>query len=64
MTLAEQLVSQTQKIATALEELTRKGLPESLIILYVQKKTRLPQRDVKAVFDALRDFNKQIKVNP
>jgi hypothetical protein len=58
------MVSQLSKISNALEQLTKMGLPESLVILYVQKKTHLSQRDVKAVFDALRDFSKIIKVNP
>jgi len=38
------------------------GLPQDLIILYVQKKTRLAKRDIKAVFEALQDFQKEIKV--
>lgn len=63
-TVAEAMVSQLSKISNALEQLTKMGLPESLVILYVQKKTHLSQRDVKAVFDALRDFSKIIKVNP
>jgi hypothetical protein len=57
------MVTQLQKISSALDGLTKTGLPESLIILYIQKKTHLAQRDIKAVFDALRDFNKTIKVN-
>lgn len=60
-TVAENLVAQVAKISQALDQLTRMGLPESIVILYVQKKTRLPQRDIKAVFDALKDFNKVVK---
>jgi hypothetical protein len=61
-TVAEAMITQMQKISGALDTITKMGLPESLIILYVQKKTHLSQKDIKAVFDALRDFNKQIKL--
>lgn len=63
-TVAQEMVNQMQRISSALDQLTKMGLPESLVILYIQKKTRLSQRDIKAVFDALKDFNKTIKVNP
>jgi len=62
-TVAEVMVEQLMKIANALEELRKTGLPESLVIMYVQKKTRLPKRDVVAVFEALKDFKKEIKVH-
>lgn len=60
-TVAEVMVEQLMKIANALEELRKVGLPESLVIMYVQKKTRLPKRDVVAVFEALKDFKKEIR---
>lgn len=60
--MAEVMVEQVTKIANALNYLEKVGLPKDIIVLYVQKKTRLAKRDVIAVFDALRDFQKQIKV--
>jgi len=61
-TVAEALIEQTMKIANALEELRKLGLPKELIVLYIQKKTRLPKRDIQAVLDALQDFQKQVKI--
>ena len=61
-TVAEIMVEQLTKIASALDYLQRVGLPRDIIILYIQKKTRLSQRDIIAVLDALKEFQKQIKV--
>lgn len=60
-TVAETMVEQLDKISAALTELRNKGLPESLILAYVQKKTKLSQRDILLVFDALKDLNKELK---
>jgi len=61
-TVAEVMLEQCGKIASALDQLQKVGLPRDIIILCIQKKTRLPQRDIIAVLDALKDFQKQIKV--
>ncbi|MCD6402400.1 hypothetical protein J7L36_00895 [bacterium] len=61
-TVAEALIEQTMKIANALEELTKMGLPKDLIVLYIQKKTRLPKRDINAILEALQDFKKEVKI--
>jgi len=61
-TVAEIMVEQLTKIASALDYLQKVGLPRDIIILYIQKRTRLPQRDIIAVLDALKEFQKQIKV--
>jgi len=61
-TVAEIMVEQLTKIASALDYLQKVGLPRDIIILYIQKKTRLPQRDIIAVLDALKEFQKQIRV--
>jgi len=61
-TVAEVMVEQLTKIASALDYLQKVGLPRDIIILYIQKKTRLSQRDIIAVLDALKEFQKQIKV--
>lgn len=60
-TVAETMVEQLDRISSALTELRNKGLPESLILAYVQKKTKLSQRDILTVFDALKDLNKELK---
>lgn len=60
-TVAEQMVSSLQKISSALDELKSKGLPETLIFAYLQKKTHLSQRDIRLVLDGLRDLNREIK---
>jgi len=61
-TVAEIMVEQLTKIASALDYLQKVGLPRDIIILYIQKRTRLPQRDIIAVLDALKEFQKQIRV--
>jgi len=61
-TVAEIMVEQLTKIASALDYLQKVGLPRDIIILYIQKKTRLSQRDIIAVLDALKEFQKQIRV--
>jgi len=61
-TVAEVMVEQLTKIASALDYLQKIGLPRDIIILYIQKRTRLPQRDIIAVLDALKEFQKQIRV--
>jgi hypothetical protein len=60
-TVAETMVEQLDKISSALTELRNKGLPESLILAYVQKKTKLSQRDILVVFDALKELNRELK---
>ncbi len=57
-TVAEVMAENLQKIADALDELTKVPLPRELIILYVQKKTRLNKKDIEAVFDAIKELNK------
>lgn len=61
-TVAEVLVEQVTKIAGALDSLQKLGLPRDIIVLYIQKKTRLSQRDIIAVLDALKDFQRQIRL--
>src|SRR5881296_394952 len=60
-TVAEKMIGDLEKINRALQELSVKGLPMSFILLYVNKKTRLPQRDIENVFQALRDLNREIQ---
>lgn len=50
---AEIMVEQLDKIANALQELLAMPLPKELIMLYVQKRTRLAKRDIEAVFNAI-----------
>jgi len=60
-TVGEELLEQIKKISDALEVLISKGLPESLLIVWIHKKTRLPQRDIKAVLEALKEINKEFQ---
>lgn len=60
-TYAEIMVSQLSKISDALNELRSLPLPKELIMLYVQKRTKLPKRDIDAVFDAIEELNKKVK---
>jgi hypothetical protein len=60
-TVAEKMLGDLEKINKALTELQIKGLPMSFILMYVNKKTRLPQRDIENVFQALRDLNREVQ---
>ena len=60
-TYAEIMVAQLSKISDALNELRSLPLPKELIMLYVQKRTKLPKRDINAVFDAIEELNKKVK---
>lgn len=60
-TYAEIMASNLQKIADSLNELLSMPLPKELILLYVQKRTRLPKKDIEAVFDAIEELNKKVK---
>lgn len=59
-TYAEVMVGQLTKIADALNELRATPLPRELILLYVQKRTRLAKRDIEAVFNAIKELNKKV----
>lgn len=60
-TYAEIMVSQLSKISDALNELRALPLPKELIMLYVQKRTKLAKRDITAVFDAIEELNQKVK---
>lgn len=60
-TVAQEMVSQMQKISTALDELRKSGLPMSIIMAYLQKRTKLSQHDIKLVLDALGELNKELE---
>jgi hypothetical protein len=36
-------------------------LPKELIMLYVQKRTRLSKKDIEAVFESIEELNKKVK---
>jgi hypothetical protein len=63
-TLADKMLSDLEKINKAVEELRVKGLPMSFVLMYVNKKTRIPTRDIQAIFDALRELNREIQPKP
>lgn len=60
-TYAEEMAENLGKIADALAKLQALPLPRELIILYVQKRTRLGRRDIEAVFNAVDELNKKVK---
>ena len=60
-TYAQIMASNLEKIASALEQLLQIPLPRELIIMYVQKRTRLGKKDVELVFDAIQELNQKVK---
>ena len=62
-TYAEIMANNLSKIEDALNELRSIPLPRELILLYVQKRTRLPKKDIIAVFDAIDELNQKVKKN-
>jgi hypothetical protein len=59
-TYADIMAKNLDKIATALAELQATPLPNELILLYVQKRTRLPKKDIEAVFTAIKELNQKV----
>jgi hypothetical protein len=57
-TTGEEMLDQVRKISEALDFLLKKGLPESLLTLWIHKKTHISQTDIKAVLDALKSVSK------
>jgi len=60
-TVAEKMLSELEKLNLAFEELRTKGLPMSFILIYLQKRTHLNQKDIQAVLDGLRELNRDIQ---
>lgn len=60
-TYADIMAKNLEKIANALTELQATPLPNELIMLYVQKRTRLPKKDIQAVFDAIKELNQKVE---
>ena len=59
--MAEIMTEELTKISNSLENLRKIGLPESLVIMYVNRKTKVGVKKIKAIFEAIRDFERQIK---
>jgi len=57
----EKLVDLFTKISEALEELREKGIPNRLLVLYIQDKTKLAKRDILKVLDAIIDFKNEFQ---
>lgn len=55
-TVGDELLEQIRKISEAMTSLKEKGMPEAVIILWLQKKTHLSQTDIKSVLNALREI--------
>ena len=61
-TMAEIMIEELTKISTSLQNLKKIGLPESLVVMYVNRKTKVGVKKIKAIFEAIRDFERQIKL--
>lgn len=59
LTVGDELVNQVQRIASAMEELKTKGLPRDILILWIQKKTKLSRANIMMVLDALSSIKKE-----
>jgi len=59
MTVGDELVNQVKRMADAMQELKDKGLPRDILILWIQKKTKLAQKDIIMVLDALASIKKE-----
>ena len=59
--VADQMVSDLGRIANSLDELKVKGLPMAVIFAYLQKRTHLPQKDIRAVLDGLAELSREFK---
>jgi hypothetical protein len=59
---AEVMATELKKISEALQTLNSQPIPRELIILYVQRRTRLAKRDIEAVFNAVDELNKKTAV--
>ncbi|MEM2567312.1 MAG: hypothetical protein QXH20_02430 [Candidatus Bathyarchaeia archaeon] len=60
-TVGEALLDQISKISDALTKLQQQGLPKELLVLWIHKKTRLPQREIRAILEALQEINKEFQ---
>lgn len=60
-TVAQKMLTALQQIDKALSELKAGGLPETLVMAYIQKRTKLSQRDIRLVLDALKEMNREMK---
>ena len=60
-TVGEEMLDNIRKISEAMDQLTRAGLPEPLLIMWIQRKTHVKQADIKAVLDALKGINKEFQ---
>jgi uncharacterized protein YcgL (UPF0745 family) len=55
-TVGDELLDEIRKISEAMVSLKQRGMPEAVIVLWIQKKTRMNQTDIKKVLDALREI--------
>jgi len=59
-TVAETMVDELTKIRASLERLERIGISRDLMAIYINKKTRVSMRDIKAVLESQEDFVKSL----
>ena len=63
-TVAESMLDDLNRINRSLDELKTKGLPMSFILIYLNKRTHLPQKQIQSVLDGLRELNREVQPRP
>jgi len=59
-TVAETMVDELTQIRASLERLELIGISRDLMAIYINKKTRVSMRDIKAVLESQEDFVKSL----
>jgi len=59
-TVAETMVDEMTQIRASLERLERIVISKELMAIYINKKTRVSMRDIKAVLESQADFVKSL----
>jgi len=59
-TVGEILIERLEKVANAFEELKLERFPRSLLIIYINDRTRLGKRNIEAVLDAIEEFRREM----
>jgi hypothetical protein len=60
-TVAEAMVHNLGKIANALDDLKRLGIPDSVLMAYLRQKTHLKVHDIQAVLDGLKELSREMR---
>jgi len=52
-TVGDELLDEIRKISEAMVSLKQRGMPEAVIVLWIQKKTRMNRRDFPRLFSSI-----------